>query len=882
MDLFSQILNQSKLGTPWQFSGGSSFGSINTQDFQSKLPTIQKGIQAEQNLINQGFSEKEVKFLKLQKEKWVDMNQAFAFIEKKRQEEKWFWDTRNREWFTQNALGVLADFAWGVVSEAPKFAWETASFLSNVSQYNPFNLVGTAIGAVLNPNETYGSLREKQKASAENLATIGQKWKELVQNTGLYDPTTTSAKAGELWTQIAGSIVWPNKVGVLKKWAEIVWAGKKLATTAKIGDIALEWGLAGAKFGIGSEWRIDPTEVALWAIGNVGIAGALKWVGRAYESITWRLPASLTLWGLINPWKLDVVKKTLQVDEWVATPEDVGKWILDRVKPWNKQEIADQLIQHAEKTKWAVDESLASIPTYFKNTEAKKALMQIRNDLEWKTWLEDKILKIDELLAKPDYTLSELNAVKRELDDMYNLYTKSTDPTAWLKAQWLRNVRANIRKFIEDEAEKYGVNIRKLNNETAVARGLADWILRKDSADWVRELLTAFAPSGAWAAIWAWQAIARWEDPLTVLRDALIGGIATKIGTSTAVRTRIASSLNRLAPKELTALENYIRSGGKDAIGKKVAEKVIKEGRALPARTLTKEVDFAKPTQKAIITPQTQERAIIEQSKKGLSPNVKRPNGNNNNSSSNTRNIPVWSKKVQKASPQVTPTPKKEVVKPVEYKFQSIITPILSKNGTQAEIAKWVKFLSNTNNKEWRKIFEETTWISLPKTQKESTKVIEEYIWISWKKPLSIKTENQWWNNVYYVIDENGNKISDMFKWKMNAEKEMKKMQNAEYWKPSQPPPTLSTKGTMERKALKQSPDKYSTSLIKSVEWINDFVSYFHPKLWNNITKSSLKKLWFTDKQLDDVSYSFLVTKDNPYWISLEDLFHNLKNSINK
>ena len=64
MDLFSQILNQSKLGTPWQFSGGSSFGSINTQDFQSKLPTIQKGIQAEQNLINQGFSEKEVKFLK--------------------------------------------------------------------------------------------------------------------------------------------------------------------------------------------------------------------------------------------------------------------------------------------------------------------------------------------------------------------------------------------------------------------------------------------------------------------------------------------------------------------------------------------------------------------------------------------------------------------------------------------------------------------------------------------------------------------------------------------------------------------------------------------------------------------------------------------------
>lgn len=41
--------------------------------------------------------------------------------------------------------------------------------------------------------------------------------------------------------------------------------------------------------------------------------------------------------------------------------------------------------------------------------------------------------------------------------------------------------------------------------------------------------------------------------------------------------------------------------------------------------------------------------------------------GNTNNTSSNTRNIPVWAKKVQEPSSQVTPkTLKKEVVKPVE------------------------------------------------------------------------------------------------------------------------------------------------------------------------------------------------------------------------
>jgi hypothetical protein len=61
----------------------------------------------------------------------------------------------------------------------------------------------------------------------------------------------------------------------------------------------------------------------------------------------------------------------------------------------------------------------------------------------------------------------------------------------------------------------------------------------------------------------------------------------------------------------------------------------------LPARTLTKEADFAKPTEKSIITPQTQERAIIQESKKGLSTNVKRPNGTTNNTTSNSSNIPV-------------------------------------------------------------------------------------------------------------------------------------------------------------------------------------------------------------------------------------------------
>jgi len=735
MNLFEQIINQSKLGTPWQFSGGTSFGSINSQDFQSKAPTIQKSVQAEQNLRNQGFSDKEVKFLKLQKEKWVDMNQAFAFVEQKRKEEAQI----------KNAPTNF-DMTWWAVSQVPKALWETASWMSSMGANTPMAMASAAIRAPFS-EKTYWQLREEQKNAWQVFADIGQKGKEAIQSTWLYNPNSTGAKIGETITDIGSTFVWPNKIKILKEWTGLV---TKYAP--KVLNLAQEGAVMGSKYDIATKWEVTKEWAWYGALWNVVFWWTAWIVKKWYDVVKNELPASLTLGGLINPWKLDIVKKSLQVDEWVATPQDVGKWILDRVKPWNKQEIAEQLIQHAEKTKWAVDEALASIPTYFKNPEAKKALLQIRSELEWKAWLEWKLSKIDELLAKPDYTLSELNAVKRELDDMYNLYTKTGDPSAWLKAEWLRNIRANLRGFIEKEAEKYGVNIRKLNNETSVARGLADWMLRKDSADGVRELLTAFAPSGAWAAIWAWQAIVRWEDPLTVLRDALIGGIATKIGTSTAVRTRIASALNRLAPKDLTALENYIRSGGKDAIGKKVAEKVIKEGRALPARTLTKETDFIKPTPKAIVTPQTQERAIINQSKKwvssnvkrpvtpqkkeaqkllpapripawtsiprtdvsaesmrGLSSNVKRPNGNTNNTSSNPRSIPVWSKEVQEPSTKTKkiedsdfpddppPPPPSEwtpVVKPSVKPPKKVVapkkenTPIVKKEGNTVDSRK--------------------------------------------------------------------------------------------------------------------------------------------------------------------------------------------------
>ncbi len=58
---------------------------------------------------------------------------------------------------------------------------------------------------------------------------------------------------------------------------------------------------------------------------------------------------------------------------------------------------------------------------------------------------------------------------------------------------------------------------------------------------------------------------------------------AGKALTSTTLKTNIAKILNTLGKKEMGALESYIKSGGADAVGKRVLESVMeKASKATP------------------------------------------------------------------------------------------------------------------------------------------------------------------------------------------------------------------------------------------------------------------------------------------------------------
>ena len=300
---------------------------------------------------------------------------------------------------------------------------------------------------------------------------------------------------------------------------------------------------------------------------GAGIGGALPvlwkalwWVGNKAKNLIGNSASKLELNGILNPAKLETIQQQLITEgsmlPWKATPQDVGKWMLERGFKGSKGDIVSQLNAHAQKSKSLVDELLSLSNSTHKVSEVNEALEMLAKDYSTTPGLTNKA---DEILGmiKSEYSLSEMNKVKRYLDDAYNMFNKNWTETAGLKAEGLRNIRQGIKKTIEEVAESEGLgNIRMLNNETQIARGLADGIGRKDKADIVRELLSPFSSARNGAILGGIGGGATPNDSLperiwNIAKWAIIGGI---IG-NTKFKSNVANLLKNLGgieKKEIT------------------------------------------------------------------------------------------------------------------------------------------------------------------------------------------------------------------------------------------------------------------------------------------------------------------------------------------
>ncbi len=191
------------------------------------------------------------------------------------------------------------------------------------------------------------------------------------------------------------------------------------------------------------------------------------------------------------------------------------KWLLDRGIAGSIPKMQQQLDELSTASKAKVDQGLAKIPTTYDigpapgqenlmnqmkgMTDAQstgklgemvsskaadeiahpvqQALSVLKNTFGDKPGNEDLVSHINNLQQKQHLTLSDINDVKRMIDNEMNLYKSTGEISTSATARGLGNIRSSMQKMIEDEASKHGFkDVKNLNKTTQVAHEINDAI----------------------------------------------------------------------------------------------------------------------------------------------------------------------------------------------------------------------------------------------------------------------------------------------------------------------------------------------------------------------------------------------------------------------
>ena len=394
------------------------------------------------------------------------------------------------------------------------------------------------------------------------------------------------------WVGDLAQVVWWEW---LIKWA-VQWTAKgaqvlnylkNAPTWQKMVAGWLEWAGDMALYSIVAENKLpSTTEEAIWA----WIGAAIPWGSALYGMAKpylkkWlqKTASQLELSGLLNPAKLNTIKDQL-IKEWTdlaeawlkgGKAEDVGNWMIERWFKGDKPTLIKNLWDHATKSHSLKKEILSASDTLHDVESARKSLNAIHDTIQDVPWLEQKLSRVEELMAKDKHTLSELDEIKSILDDTVKIYTNAGDVKAWAVKEWLDNVRKELRKYIEDAATKEWLwNVKLLNNETQIAKWLQDAISRKDSADMAREMLGVFSKTAIWGAAWynVWP-----FDNSTLggkIWNVVVWALAWKYLFSTKAKTQFASLINKMSGGSKKELERLIAG---DISAKKLSKTTQKE-----------------------------------------------------------------------------------------------------------------------------------------------------------------------------------------------------------------------------------------------------------------------------------------------------------------
>jgi len=232
--------------------------------------------------------------------------------------------------------------------------------------------------------------------------------------------------------------------------------------------------------------------------------------------------------------------------------KDPAEWLLERQFSGSQTSIANQLDTYRFATKEAVDTGLDALKVPIPVADAVSAIKTLeilKKTFEGTIGNEKLVASLDDMLLKGEFTLTELNSVKRMAQAELDVFKSTGVLKDSAKAKGLNNVMTELKELVEIKAADQGFDVVKaLNKETQVAKEISDSLHKRLD---VQSKL-----------------------PEIGLRDGLlaVGGFATglpfvgigiviskRILESSAFRTHLANKISTLPKARVLELETAIK-----------------------------------------------------------------------------------------------------------------------------------------------------------------------------------------------------------------------------------------------------------------------------------------------------------------------------------
>jgi len=284
----------------------------------------------------------------------------------------------------------------------------------------------------------------------------------------------------------------------------------------------------------------------------------------------------------------------------ISKPNIAGKnpfsWMRERGIIGTRNEVLPMLEDLATSSRDAKISALSGIGGKFAVKQSDQALdeilKQVAPDGVPRAGLEELANKAALLRTLPEKSLAQLEDVKSLMDDVLGMYGKTGDGVDNIKAQGWRNLRDNLKVFIERQADSAGVpDIKRLNKDIQVSRSIINALEYTGGDLPYTKLIPAIRKLGGAGGAGALGFMV--AGPL----GAFAGVGIERMLASPKIQTMMARMLARYSDDEIKAVKALLEKGKTSNVAKRVMDEISEDlSEVLKTTSETRQLPQGSPT----------------------------------------------------------------------------------------------------------------------------------------------------------------------------------------------------------------------------------------------------------------------------------------------